>query len=138
MPLLNSSLANFQFSAEFRKWSLLIIQAPVENIGSLCLYIFIWMFFEKTQDTFFSYWPQPLQKEKEVDTKSQQDSYSKLRKKKKKRKIFGAWVKWQITQAESFRRKEIRRESEGTSLFKTVLRGVEILPSTLLTKCKAM
>ena len=59
-------------------------------------------------------------------------------KKKKKRKIFGAWVKWQITQAESFRRKEIRRESEGTSLFKTVLRGVEILPSTLLTKCKAM
>ena len=99
---------------------------------------YIWMFFEKTQDTFFSYWPQPLQKEKEVDTKSQQDSYSKLRKKKKKRKIFGAWVKWQITQAESFRRKEIRRESEGTSLFKTVLRGVEILPSTLLTKCKAM
>ena len=33
-----------------------------------------------------SYWPQPLQKEKEVDTKSQQDSYSKLRKKKEKEK----------------------------------------------------
>lgn len=84
----------------------------------------------------FSYWPQPLLKEKKVDTKSQQDSYSKLR--KRKRKIFGAWVKWEITQAESFRRKEIRREREGTSLFKTVLRDVEILPSTLLTKCKAM
>ena len=83
-----------------------------------------------------SYWPQPVQKEKEVDTKNQQDSYSKL--KTKKRKIFGARVKWEISQAESFRRKEIRRESEGTSLFKTVLRDVEILPSTLLTKRKAM
>ena len=40
MPLLNSSLANFQFSAGFGKWSLLIIQALVENKGSLCLYIF--------------------------------------------------------------------------------------------------
>ena len=82
-----------------------------------------------------SYWPQPLQKEKKVDTKNQQDSHSKL---KKERKIFGAWLKWEITQAESFRRKEIRREIECTSLFKTVLRDVEILPSTLLTKCKAM
>ena len=94
------------------------------------------VFWKDTRHVFFPYWPQPLQKEKEVDTKSQQDSYSKLR--KRKRKIFGAWVKWEITQAESFRRKEMRRESEGTSLFKTVLRGVEILPSTLLTKCKAM
>lgn len=57
--------------------------------------------------------------------------------KKRKRKIFGAWVKREITQADSFRRKEIRRERGGTSLFKTVL-TVEILPSTLLTKCKAM
>ena len=31
----------------------------------------------------FSYWPQPLLKEKKVDTKSQQDSYPKLKKKEK-------------------------------------------------------
>ena len=74
-----------------------------------------------------SYWPQPLQKEKKVDIKNQQDSHSKL--KKKKRKIFGAWVKWEITQAESFRRKEIRRKREGTSLFKTILRDVETCPA---------
>ena len=85
-----------------------------------------------------SYWPQPLQKEKKVDTKKPTRFSLKIEKRKKERKIFGAWLKWEITQAESFRRKEIRRESEGTSLFKTVLRGVEILPSTLLTKCKAM
>ena len=29
-----------------------------------------------------SYWPQPLQKEKKVDTKNQQESHSKLKKKK--------------------------------------------------------
>ena len=62
----------------------------------------------------------------------------KIEKRKKERKIFGAWLKWEITQAESFRRNEIRRERECTSLFKTVLRDAEILPSTLLTKCKAM
>ena len=91
------------------------------------------MIFEKTQDTFVPT-DYSLYKKK-VDTKNQHDSHSKL---KKKRKIFGAWVKREITQAESFRRKEIRREREGTSLFKTVLRDVDILPSTLLTKCKAM
>ena len=89
--------------------------------------------FWKDTRHIYSYWPQPLQKETEVDTKNQQDSYSKLKKKK-----IGAWVKQEITQAESFRRKEIRRERGVTSLFKTVLRDVEILPSTLLTKCKAM
>ena len=34
-----------------------------------------------------SYWPQPLQKEKEVDTKNQQDSYSKLKKKEKEKSL---------------------------------------------------
>ena len=33
-----------------------------------------------------SYWPQPLQKEKKVDTKNQQDSHSKLKKERKKEK----------------------------------------------------
>ena len=28
-------------------------------------------------------------------------------------RLFGAWVKWEITQAESFRRKEIRSERES-------------------------
>ena len=33
-----------------------------------------------------SYWPRPLQKEKKVDTKNQQDSHSKLKKERKKEK----------------------------------------------------
>ena len=83
------------------------------------------MIFEKTQDTFVPT-DYSLYKKK-VDTKNQQDSHSKL--KKKRRKIFGAWVKWEITQAESFRRKEIRRKREGTSLIKTILRDVETCPA---------
>ena len=56
------------------------IQAKDEEI------LYMNVFWKDTRHVFFPYWPQPLQKEKEVDTKSQQDSYSKLRKKKEKEK----------------------------------------------------
>ena len=55
-----------------------------------------------------SYWPQALQKENRLKKKKKILTYNW-----KKRKIFGAWVKREKTQAESFRRKEIRRERES-------------------------
>ena len=53
------------------------IQAKDEEI------LYMNVFWKDTRHVFFPYWPQPLLKEKKVDTKSQQDSYPKLKKKEK-------------------------------------------------------
>ena len=45
----------------------------------------IYEWFLKRHRHICSYWPQPLEKEKKVDTKNQQDSHSKLKKKKKEK-----------------------------------------------------
>lgn len=69
------------------------------------------------------YWPATSTKKKKVDTK------------KPTKVLTQNWKKGWLAKpwAESFRRKEVRKESVSVSS-KTVLKDVEILPSTFVNK----
>lgn len=92
--------------------------------------------FEKTQKDILVPTDHSLYKKQRKNTQKT-STLTQNRKRNKKEKIFGVWADGEKNQAELHKKGNQQRENVYQSL-QAVLRDLEILPSTMLTKCQAM